>query len=80
MLGQRHNDRNVTGPSWTPLQMLDRFALLPHRLWMLIEPALNGFENVLMLPSGDPTLLAGSATLLDDTALASIGPVARNGP
>ena len=31
---------------------------------------------MLVFPSGDPTLLAGSATLLDDTALASIGPVA----
>jgi hypothetical protein len=90
VVGQ-HVQRHLCGDLWQRLHqevggahpgldgaegMLDRFAPLPHLLWVLIEPALHGFENVLMLPSGDPTLLAGSATLLDDTALASIGPVA----
>src|SRR5271155_1557288 len=31
--------------------MLDRLASLTHLLWMLIEPALNSFKNVLILPS-----------------------------
>jgi hypothetical protein len=37
---------------------------------MFIEPALNGFENVLVLPSRDPPLLGGRATLFDGTVLA----------
>src|SRR6187455_222327 len=56
--------------------MLDRFAPLAHLLRMFVEPALHGFENVLMLPSGDPTLLAGGAAVLDGAALAGVGPVA----
>jgi hypothetical protein len=31
---------------------------LTHFLRMRIEPLLNGFENVLVLPSLDPSLLA----------------------
>jgi hypothetical protein len=31
--------------------MLDRLPPLAHLLWMLVEPALYGFEYVLMLPS-----------------------------
>jgi hypothetical protein len=31
---------------------------------------------MLMLPSGDPALLAGGAALLDGAALTSIGPIA----
>ena len=38
--------------------MLHRFAPLAHLLRMLIEPALHRINNVLMLPSGDPSLLA----------------------
>ena len=45
---------------------------------MLVEPALNGFENVLMFPSGDPSFLAGGASGLDCTALADVGPVTRS--
>jgi hypothetical protein len=48
----------------------------PHLLRMLVEPALNGFENVLMFLSGDPSFLAGGASGLDCTALADVGPVA----
>ena len=59
-----------------PERMLDRFAPLPHFVGVLIEPALHGFENVLMLPSSDPSLLAGGAGLLDGTALAGVCPVA----
>src|SRR4029077_13608282 len=43
---------------------------------MLVEPALNGFENVLMFPSGDPSFLAGGESGLDCTALADVCPVA----
>ncbi len=40
-------------------RMLDRLTPLAHFFWMLVEPALNGFENLLMLPTRDPSLLAG---------------------
>jgi hypothetical protein len=49
--------------------MLDRLAPLPRPLRMLIEPALDGFKNVLMFPSGDPSFLSGGATMLDRQAL-----------
>ena len=32
-------------------RMLDRLAPLAHRLWVLIETLLHGFEHVLVLPS-----------------------------
>ena len=41
--------------------MFDRLAAL----------RLNGFENVLMFPSGDPSFLAGGASGLDCAALAT---------
>ena len=31
----------------------------------LVQPALDGFENMLMLPARDPSLLAGGAAVLD---------------
>jgi hypothetical protein len=55
--------------------MLDRFTSLPHLLWMLVEPPLNRFENVLMLPSRDPSLLTGGATPVDGAVLAGFGRV-----
>jgi hypothetical protein len=57
-------------------RMLDRLATLTHLLWMLIEPALNRFENVLVFPSRDAALFAGGALRFDGTIRASIGPVA----
>ena len=42
--------------------MFDRLATLAHLLRMLVEPALNGFEHVLMFPSRDPSFLAGGAS------------------
>jgi hypothetical protein len=39
---------------------------------VLVEPALDGLENPLMLPTRDPSLLAGGATVLDDAALAAL--------
>src|SRR5665648_423246 len=56
--------------------MLDRLAPLAHLLRMLVEPTLHRLENALMFPSGDPSLLAGGATVLDGAALAGVGPVA----
>src|SRR5262245_9176671 len=56
--------------------MLDRLAPLTHLFRMLVEPALHRLENVLMLPSGDSSLLAGGAAVLDRAALAGAGPVA----
>jgi gas vesicle protein len=53
-----------------------RFGTLTHLFRMLVEPALHRFENLLMLPSGDASLLATGASLLAGAALACIGPVA----
>ena len=58
--------------------MLDRLAPLAHLLRAFVEPALHRLENVLMLPPGDPSLLAGGATVLDGAALAGVGPVIIN--
>jgi hypothetical protein len=57
-------------------RMLDRLAPLAHLLRMLVEPALYCLENMLMLPTADPTLLARGAAVLDGAALANIGRVA----
>ncbi len=57
-------------------RMLDRLTPLAHFFRMLVEPALNGFENLLMLPTRDPSLLAGGAAGFDGAALAGAGPVA----
>jgi hypothetical protein len=56
--------------------MLDRLAPLAHFFRVLVEPALDGFENMLMLPARDPSLLAGGTAVLDGAALAGVGPVA----
>jgi hypothetical protein len=37
--------------------MLDPLAPLAHLLRMLNEPALHGFENVLMFPSANPSFV-----------------------
>src|SRR5262249_53147308 len=47
-----------------PERMLDRLAPLAHFFWVLVEPALDGLENLLMLPTRDPSLLAGGAAVL----------------
>src|SRR5215831_8405186 len=56
--------------------MLDRLGPLAHFFRVLVEPALDGFANMLMLPARDPSLLAGGAAVLDRAALAGVGPVA----
>src|SRR5262249_6347879 len=60
--------------------MLNRLAPLAHFFRVLVEPALDGFENMLMLPARDPSLLAGGAAVLDGAALAGVGPVAQDQP
>ncbi len=59
--------------------MLDGFAALTHLLGMLVEPLLDGLEDMLVLPAGDPALLARGATMLDRASLAGVGPVAMQG-
>ena len=61
---------------YRPEGMLNRLAPLAHLHRMLVEPTLYRIENGLMLPSGDPSLLAGGAAVFDGTALADVGPVA----
>jgi hypothetical protein len=60
-------------------RVLHRLAPLMHLFGMLVDTMLDRLKNVLVLPSGNPTLLAGSTTMLDDTALAGSGPVAAHG-
>src|SRR5205823_2154117 len=55
--------------------MLDRFAPLAHLLRMLIEATLDYLENVLMLPSRDPSLLGGGTAMFDGAVLADVGQV-----
>src|ERR1019366_6922722 len=46
-----------------------------HLVRVAVEPVLHRLENGLVLPSGDPSLLAGGAALLDGAAMAGMGPV-----
>jgi hypothetical protein len=39
---------------------------------VLVEPAFDSLEKLLMLPTRDPSLLAGGATVRDDAALAAL--------
>jgi hypothetical protein len=41
--------------------MLDRFAPLAHLFRVFVEPALDSFKNMFVLPAGNPALLAGGA-------------------
>src|SRR5947209_9678136 len=56
--------------------MLDCLTALAHRLWVLVEPPLHGFEHVFMLPPRDAALLSRRATILDRTAAARVGRIA----
>src|SRR5262249_27004663 len=47
--------------------MLNGLAPLTHLFWMLVEPALHGFEHMLVLPSRDQSFLGGSTAMLDGT-------------
>src|SRR4029078_9035238 len=50
-----------------------RVALLRR---VLVEPVLHRLKNVLVLPSGDPSFLAGGAVAFYGAVLTGIGPVA----
>src|SRR5215475_13940789 len=56
--------------------MLNGLAPLTHLFWMLVEPALHGFEHMLVLPSRGQSFLGGSTAMLDGTTLTSMRPVA----
>jgi hypothetical protein len=59
-----------------PERMLDRLTPLAHFFRVLVEPALHGFENMLVLPARDPSFLAGGAAVLDGAARAGMSLVA----
>src|SRR4029450_3734258 len=56
--------------------MFDGFAALPHLLGMFVEPALDGLEDLPMLPTRDPALAAGRALGLDRTGQTGCRPIA----
>jgi hypothetical protein len=62
---------HLEGGEW----MFGCLATHTHRLRVLIETLLHGFEQVLVLPSTDQSLLGRSAAMFDGAALASVGPV-----
>src|SRR5271155_1629112 len=87
----KHVQRHFGGDAWQRLheevgcshprfdcseRMLDRLAPLAHFFRVLVEPALHGFENMLMPPARDPSFLAGGAAVFDGAARAGIGPIA----
>src|SRR5450759_4668935 len=87
----QHVQRHLGGNPWQRLHqevgcshpgldrsegMLNRLAPFAHLFRMFVEPALHRLENVLMLPSGDPSFLASGAAVLDAAALAGFGRVA----
>ncbi len=57
-------------------RVLDGLAAPAHGLRVLVEAALHRLEHMLMLPSADAALPAGSAAILDGTTGASGRPVA----
>ena len=56
--------------------MLDRLPALAHFLRMGIEPRLDLFKKMFMLPARDAMFLAGGAFIPDGTGLAGLRPVA----
>src|SRR5690242_12708126 len=55
--------------------MLDGLASRPHRIWILIEPLLNIFDDGLVLPPRDATLSSRRALSFDRAGMACIGPI-----
>ena len=55
--------------------MLDRLPALAHFLRMGIQPRLDLFKKMLMLPAGNAALLAGGAFVPDGACPAGLGPV-----
>ena len=55
--------------------MFDCLATLTHGLRVLVEALLYGLQYMLMLPAGDPSLLASGAAILERAMAASIRPI-----
>ena len=62
-----------------PEGMLDRLAPLTHGPRVLIEPPLDGFKDIFVLPARDAALLARRALVLHGAASADVGPIAAQG-
>jgi hypothetical protein len=56
--------------------MFGRLATLAHGLRVLVEALLYGLQYMLMLPAGDPSLLASGAALFNSATLTGVGPIA----
>ncbi len=59
--------------------MLDGFAPPAHLLLMLVEPSLDGLEDVFVFQEGNPALLDLGAAILDGAMLAGSGQIAAQG-
>ena len=57
-------------------RMFDCLAPLPHGQGIVVEAPLHFFQHVLMLPAGNPPLLAGCAASFKCTVAARVGPIA----
>src|SRR5580700_8783758 len=57
-------------------RMFDCLAPLPHGQGIVVEAPLHFFQHVLMLPAGNPPLLAGCAASFECTVAARVGPIA----
>jgi hypothetical protein len=57
------------------LRIQAKFMPQAHFFRMLVEPALDDLENLLLFPTCNPSLLAGRAIVLDEATLAGVGPV-----
>ncbi len=58
-------------------RMLNGFTPLAHLLRVLVEPSLDGLEDVFVFPAGNPAFLARGAAILDGASLAGSGPVGQ---
>ena len=55
-----------------PERMLDRLAPLAHFFGCSSSRRWTSFENMLVLPTRDPSLFAGGAPMLESAALAGV--------
>src|ERR1700751_1993281 len=55
--------------------MLGCLSTLAHGLRVLVEALLYGLQDMLMLPTGDPSLLASGAAAFDTATMTGAGPV-----
>ncbi len=77
MLQRFHLEVGIAHPALDGAKgMLDGLAPLTHLLGMFIEPLLGSVQNLLMLPTGDPPLLARGTLILDSAILTNAAPIA----